>query len=114
MTTPMRAVLMSAEIRETGNGFHKLVFKVDGGRNGMSSVTVMISQDAQRKLTTQLQRARVSTRDKGSLLKSWARWELGQRIEEVGTLPATLTITASDLDDFGAYASDFGRSLQAS
>lgn len=114
MTTPIRAVLMSAEIRENSNGFHKLVFKVDGGRNGMSNVTVMISQDAQRKLTTQLQRARVSTGDKRQLLKSWARWELGQRVEDAGTLPATLTITASDLDDFGAYAVDFGRSLQAS
>jgi hypothetical protein len=105
---------MAAEIRENGSGFHKLVFKVDGGRNGMSNVTVMISQDAQRKLTTQLQRARFSSQEKGVLLKSWARWELGQRLEEAGVLPTTLTITASDLDDFGAYASDFGRSLQAS
>jgi hypothetical protein len=29
----------------------------------------------------------------------------------MGPLPNTLTITASDLDDYGAYATDFGRSL---
>lgn len=113
MTAPLRAVLMAAEIRENGSGFHKLVFRVDGGRNGMSNVTVMISQDAQRKLTAQLQRARFSAVEKSALLKFWARWELAQRLEASGALPATLTVTASDLDDFGAYASDLGRTLMA-
>ena len=112
--TPIRAVLMSAEIRDAGSGFHRLVFRVDGGRNGMSNVTVMISQDAQRKLTQQMQRARYSPGEKGAMLKSWAKWELALRLEESGVLPATVTITASDLDDFGAYASDFGRTMLAS
>ena len=112
--TPIRAVLMAAEIRENGNGFHRLVFRVDGGRSDMFSVTVLISQDAHRKLTQQMQRARFSPGEKSSLLKSWAKWEIALRLEESGVLPATLTITASDLDDFGAYASDFGRTLLAS
>lgn len=114
MITPIRAVLMASEIQEPGHGFHKLVFKVDGGRQGMSNVTVMISQDAQRKLVSQMLRARFSATEKGALLNFWARWELAQRLEESGVLPSTLTITASDLDDFGAYATDFGRALLAS
>ena len=109
-----RAVLMAADIHESGNGFHRLKFKVEGGRNRMSEVTVLISQDAHRKLTVQMARARVHTFDKAALLKTWARWEIAQRIQEQGFAPATITITASDLDDFGAYATDFARTLQAS
>lgn len=114
-----RAVLMAADIHESGNGFHRLKFKVEGGRNRMSEVTVLISQDAHRKLTVQMARARVHTFDKTAfdktaLLKTWARWEIAQRIQEQGFAPATITITASDLDDFGAYATDFARTLQAS
>ncbi len=119
-----RAVLMVADIHESGNGFHRLKFKVEGGRNRMSEVTVLISQDAHRKLTVQMARARVHTFDKAAfdkaafdktaLLKTWARWEIAQRIQEQGFAPATITITASDLDDFGAYATDFARTLQAS
>ncbi len=91
-----------------------MIFRVDGGRNGMCNVTVMISQDAQRKLVGQLQRARFAPLEKGAMLKAWARWELAQRLEDHGVLPQAVTITASDLDDFGAYASDLGRSLLAS
>ena len=111
--TPIRAVLMSAEIRENGHGFHRLVYKVDGGRTGMTSVTVLISQDAHRKLAGQLARARIQHIEKIALLKAWARWELAMRLDELGVLPSTLTITATDLDDFGAYATDFGRTLKA-
>ena len=106
-----RAVLMVADIHESGSGFHRLKFKVEGGRNRMSEVTVLISQDAHRKLTVQMARARVHTFDKAALLKTWARWEIAQRIQEQGFAPATITITASDLDDFGAYATDFARTL---
>lgn len=110
-TVPVRAVLMSAELKSGSTGFNRLVFKVDGGRNGMAQVTVLISQDAHRKLTQQLVRARIGRTQPGALLKAWALWELGNRIEEHGLVPATLTITASDLDDFGAYASDLAHSM---
>ncbi len=113
-TIPIRSVLMSAEIMNGGSGFHRLVFKVDGGRAGMSSVTVMISQDAHRKLVQQMIRARFQVVEKDSLLKTWARWEIALRYGDSGILPGTVTITARDIDDFGAYATDFGRTLQAS
>lgn len=113
-TTPIRAVLMSSEIMNGGTGFHRLVFKVDGGRAGMSSVTVLISQDAHRKLVQQMARARFQPVERATLLKTWARWEIALRYNELGVLPGTVTITARDIDDFGAYASDLGRTLQAS
>ena len=50
--------------------------------------------------------------EKTLLLKTWARWEIAMRLEEQGIIPQTITITASDVDDFGAYASDLGRTLQ--
>ena len=111
-TVPIRAVLMSAEIMNGGSGFHRLVFKVDGGRSGMSSVNVMISQDAHRKLVQQMSRARFPVVEKSSLLKIWARWEIALRFEDTGIIPGTVTITARDIDDFGAYATDLGRTLQ--
>ena len=111
-TVPVRAVLMSSQIMNGGSGFHRLVFKVDGGRQGMSSVTVMISQDAHRKLLQQMVRARFPAVEKSSLLKIWARWEIALRLEDTGMLPGTVTITARDIDDFGAYATDLGRTLQ--
>jgi len=111
---PVRAVLMSADIKSGGTGFHRLEYKVDGGRGGVSNVTVLISQDAHRKLAGQLVRARLPVIEKAQLLKIWARWAIATRLEEQGFLPSTLTITASDLDDFGAYAVDLGRHLRAS
>ncbi len=110
---PIRAVLMSSDIKADGTGFHKLTFKVDGGRSGVANVSVMISLDAHRKLTTQLARARIGRVEKSVMLKTWCLWALAERMEDVGALPATLTITARDIDDFGAYASDLGRVLQA-
>lgn len=109
---PVRALLMSSDIKEGGTGFHRLEYKVDGGRGSMSVVTVLISQDAHRKLAAQLSRARLLVADKPQLLKTWARWEIAMRLEDHGFLPRTLTITASDLDDFGAYAVDLGRHLR--
>ncbi|MCC6381149.1 MAG: hypothetical protein IT304_01515 [Dehalococcoidia bacterium] len=103
---PVRAVLMSSEIHAGGTGFHRLVFKVDGGRAGMTNVTVLISQDAHRKLLAQLNRARCQPLERAQLLKHWARWAIGLRQDELGVIPAAITITASDIDDFGAYASD--------
>ncbi|MGE5597526.1 MAG: hypothetical protein ACM3S1_15985 [Hyphomicrobiales bacterium] len=111
-TIPVRAVLMSSEIKNGGTGFHRLAFRVDGGRAGMTNVTVLISQDAHRKLAAQLIRARMQPREKSELLKTWARWAIAMRLEDHGVLPNTITITASDLDDFGAYAVDLGRHLQ--
>lgn len=111
---PIRAVLMSSEIMNGGSGFHRLVFKVDGGRAGMSNVTVLISQDAHRKIVQQMSRARFPAVEKTALLKTWARWEIALRFQEQGNLPGTLTITSRDIDDFGAYATDLGRTLQVS
>ncbi len=113
-TIPVRTVLMSADIKNGGTGFHRLEYKVDHGRGRMSMVTVLISQDAHRKLASQLTRARLPVIEKSQLLKTWARWVIAMRLEDDGILPRTLTITASDLDDFGAYAVDLGRHLRAS
>lgn len=110
-SAPVRAVLMAADIKDDATGFHRLVFKVDGGRAGMFSTTVLISQDACRKLTAQMQRARVQRVDRLALLKTWARWEIALRLDDSGALPSTVTITASDLDDYGAYAMDLARAL---
>ena len=112
-TIPVRTVLMASDIKDGGNGFHRLQFKVDSGRGRMSNVTVLISQDAHRKLAAQLVRARTQQVEKSQLLKTWARWEIAMRLEDHGMLPSTITITASDLDDFGAYAGDLGRHLRA-
>ena len=111
-TIPLRTVLMASDIKSGGTGFHRLDFKVDGGRSGMTSVTVLISQDAHRKLTQQLSRARIQAADRATLLKTWARWEIALRLEDQGIIPHTITITASDLDDFGAYAVDLARHLR--
>lgn len=109
----LRTVLLSAEIKEGGPGFHRLVLKVERGRGDMSRVTVLISQDAHRKLLAQLSRARVRPASTLELMKTWARWEIEYRVREFGDAPPSVTITASDLDDFGAYALDLGRALQA-
>lgn len=110
---PFRAVLMSADIRTAGSGFHRLVFKVSSGRTQTAMVTVMISQDAHRKLATQMARARFRPVPIDLLLKTWARWEIQQRVDANGLPPLSVTITASDLDDFGAYATNLGRTLLA-
>ena len=110
---PIRCVMMSADIQPAGRGFHRLVFKVEQGRGAISQVTVLISQDAHRKLSSQLARVRLRPTDTLGLLKTWARWELEHRVETQGVVPASLTITASDLDDLGAYAMDLGRLLTA-
>src|SRR5262249_28119562 len=99
-------------IKSEGTGFNRLVFRVDGGRSGMIQVTVMISQDAFRKLSGQMARARFQRLDPLQLMKTWARWEIAMRLEDQGIIPATITITASDLDEYGAYASNLGRSMQ--
>jgi hypothetical protein len=78
----------------------------------MHQVTVMISQDAHRKLGAQMARARLQPVEKTALLKTWARWEIAMRLEDQGVLPQTITITASDVDDFGAYATDLARTLR--
>jgi hypothetical protein len=111
---PVRAVLMSADIQAGGHGFHRLAFRVDGGRRGMANVMVLISQDAHRKLVAQLTRGNAFTVEKPTLLKLWARWAIALRLEETGIIPSAITITSSDLDDFGAYAMDFAGVLRAS
>ena len=111
--SPLRAVLMAADIKAGGPGFHRLVFKVNVARTHMTQVTVLISQDAQRKLASQMARAQFRPVSTDLLLKTWARWEIQQRSDPAGVPPVSITITASDVDDFGAYATDLGRTLQA-
>ena len=105
---------MSADIKTDGTGFHRLTFKVEGGRAGMSSVTVNISQDAHRKIALQMSRARQPHYQREVLLKVWARWAISLRLEDMGVIPATVTVTASDIDDFGGYANALGEALKAS
>ena len=84
---PIRTVMMSADIKSGGHGFHRLVFKVERDRGTMSQVQVLISQDAHRKLSSQLARARMRPGDTLTLLKTWARWELQQRVQDQGSVP---------------------------
>lgn len=114
MSRRLRAVLMSAAIMNGSPGFHKLAFRVDAGRGRIENVTVLVSTDAERKLVSQLTRARLPRPEGARLLQAWARWEMSLRFRETGLIPATITITATDLDDFGAYATNLGQSLLAS
>src|SRR5690606_21005867 len=95
--TPLRGVLMAADILADGAGFHRLIYKMDTGRGQMSNVTVLISQDAVRKMQAQLARARFPAVDRPLLVKKWALFEITLRYEVDGLLPGTVTITARDL-----------------
>ena len=110
---PLRAVLMSLNIEESGKGFHRVTYKVDGGRNGAHRVTVMISADAYRKLATQLSRLGVSRVEASSLVQEWAKWAVAERVDLGAEIPDTMTITASDVDDLGAYAAGFASAIGA-
>ena len=114
MSYRLRSVLMSADIMKGAPGFHRLAFRVDTGRGDVIDVTVLISTDAERKLVGQLTRARLPRLDSGRLLQAWARWEMALRHRETGVLPRTITITATDLDELGAYANALGHSMKAS
>ncbi len=111
MSTPaIRAVLMAYAPESSDNGFHRITYKVEEGRSQMTTVAVMISRDAQRKLGSHLSRAGARTSSE-KLLKAWARWAISNRLDETGSLPATITITGSDIDDTGAYASGLRATL---
>jgi len=110
---PLRAVLMSLSIEESGKGFHRVSYKIDGGRSGAHRITVMISADAYRKLAGQLTRLGVNRVSVSPLIQEWAKWAVVQRLSETGELPETMTITASDVDDLGAYAAGFASALGA-
>jgi hypothetical protein len=102
---------MAAELQNGRSGYHRFLFRVDGGRAGMFNVAVQISEDAYRKLVGQLARARIHPLEKVAMLKHWARWEIARRLEEEGTVPGTITIAVYDVDDSGAYATALGRTL---
>ncbi len=106
---------MSAEFTEASSGFHRLRFKVDLGRGrGLRNVAVLISVDAYRKVTSQMARARLPVIERDQLLIRWARWEIAMRLDDHAVLPSTISITASDIDELGAYAHGLGQSLMAS
>ncbi len=107
----VRAVLLSAELQPGRTGYHRLRLRIGGGRMETTDVVVQISEDAYRKVTGQLARARFHPEEKRSFLKRWAQWEIARRLEEGGGLPSTITVTAYDVDDLGAYALDLGYSL---
>ena len=110
---PLRSVLMAADIKADGSGFHRILYKVDDGNGSMLQVTVLISQDAFRKLQSQLSRGKFRAIDRQQLIKKWALFEILLRFEDQGVLPGTITITARDIDELGAYSSDLGRRIQA-
>jgi hypothetical protein len=108
----VRAVLMSSTLRTESAGFSRLQLRVDGGRWGMFDVAVMISTDAYKKVVEQRRRARQPRLGPLELLQAWSRWEISRRLHEDGSVPATITIAASQVDDFGAYACEIGRSIK--
>ena len=103
---------MSSDIKNGRAWFGRVVIKVEAGRMGAAHVTKMSSQHDDLKIAGQMVRSSMKLPKKTLLLKTWARWEIAMRLEEQGIIPQTITITASDVDDFGAYASDLGRTLQ--
>jgi len=111
----LNVVLMSADLRPgDAPGFHRILFRIETGRRPLGLVAVQISQDAFRKLRSQMMRLANARPDEAALLKGWARWALVQRIESGQAPQPLITITASDVDDFGTYASEIRRILKAS
>ena len=110
----LNVILMRTDIRPgEAPGFHRITFRIENGGRSLGLVTVQISQDAFRKLRSQIMRIASGRRDESALLTGWAKWALVQRIESGQTLQPLLTITASDIDDYGTYASEIRRTLRA-
>lgn len=110
----LSVLLMTTDLlAEDAPGFHRIVFRLDGGGRSIGLVTVQISRDALRKLRRQIARVTHVRPDDAALLKGWAKWALIQRIESRQPFQPLLTITASDVDEFGSYASEIRRGLRA-
>jgi hypothetical protein len=110
----LNVVLMRTDLRPgDAPGFHRIAFRIESGTRPLGLVTVQISQDAFRKLRSQMLRLSNMRPDEAALLTGWARWALVQRIESGQPPQPIVTITASDVDDFGSYASEIRRALRA-
>jgi hypothetical protein len=110
---PIRAILISTDLRDAaGHGFHRFVFRIEAGSRAVGNVTVQISQDAFEKLTRQLARDSGARADGLTVLRTWAHTELMGRMRDPQNIAPLITITASDVDDFGGYATELGRSLK--
>lgn len=95
---------MSLRLETEERGFHTLSFRVAGGNADPSTVEVMISRDAQRKLHGQFRSVRVRSMPDRTLITEWGIWVVNERLDRTGSVPDTLAVVASDLDEYGAYA----------
>lgn len=110
---PIRAVLISTDLRgAAGYGFHRFVFRLEGGGRPLGNVTVQISQDAFEKVTRQLSNGTNARADGLTVLRTWAQTELTLRLRDPRNIAPLITITATDVDDLGGYASELGRNLK--
>ena len=67
-----RAVLMSLRLETEERGFHALSFRVSGGRSEVTTIEVMISRDAQRKLIGQIRTLGARSIADHRLVTEWA------------------------------------------
>jgi len=95
---------MSLRLETEERGFHILSFRIAGGVTDATTVEVMISRDAQRKLIGQFRSIKVRTMLDRTLITEWGIWVVNDRLERTGSVPVTVAVVASDLDEFGAYA----------
>ncbi|HEY5475623.1 MAG TPA: hypothetical protein VIK11_02810 [Tepidiformaceae bacterium] len=111
----LNLTLMTTDLRVgDAPGFHRIVFRIESDRRPIGQVTVQISQDAFRKLRSQILRLTNARPDDASLLRGWAKWALAARLESGQPPQPLITVTASDIDDFGTCASEVRRTLRAS
>ncbi len=102
---------MSLRLETAERGFHTLSFRIAGSRTESTTVEVMISRDAQRKLIGQFREVRVRLMPDRTLITEWGIWVVNDRLKRTGSVPVTLAVVASDLDEFGAYAQNLLKAM---
>jgi hypothetical protein len=102
---------MSLRLETEERGFHTLSFRIAGGRTDVTTVEVMVSRDAQRKLVGQFRAQRVRPMPDRTLITEWGIWIVNDRLDRSGSVPATLAVVASDIDEYGAYTQNLLKAM---